>query len=118
MPSLRIATLFLIGIGAPGLMRAQDRAAGPDSDQPSTVGGNAKAPKMVSPQELNYDSGANAIEGKVILTLVVDKNGIPQNIVVKKGLFDSSGKDVGLNEKAVEAVRKWRFQPGTRHCGL
>jgi TonB family protein len=39
---------------------------------------------------------------------VVGIDGLPFDISVVKGL----GK--GLDEKAIECLRKWRFQPGTR----
>ena len=116
MASRSVALFLFIAIGAlaSGRLRAQDPAAGPDSNPPSTSGGDANAPAMIL-QQVNPDPSENAVDGKVILTLVVDKNGTCQNIKVKQGLFDSSGNDVGLNDKAVEAVRKWRFRPGMRN---
>lgn len=44
-------------------------------------------------------------EGSVWLTLIVTADGQPLDIHVSKGL------GMGLDEKAVEAVRKWRFKP-------
>jgi protein TonB len=39
---------------------------------------------------------------------VVDAQGHPRNIHVARSL------GLGLDEKAVEAVRKWKFEPGTK----
>jgi len=48
------------------------------------------------------------VKAKVMLTLLVDENGAPHNIRVTR----SAG--FGLDEKAVEAVGRWRFRPGER----
>jgi TonB family protein len=48
------------------------------------------------------------IAGTVLVELTVGSDGVARDIVVKKSLF------LGLNEKAVEAVAHWRFQPGTK----
>jgi TonB family protein len=45
------------------------------------------------------------IEGSVILSLIVDEKGNPTNFRVISGL------SMGLNEKAIEAVRGWKFEP-------
>lgn len=45
------------------------------------------------------------IEGTVMVQVVIDEAGIPQDPKVKQGL------DKGLDEKAIEAVRLWRFKP-------
>jgi TonB family protein len=43
-----------------------------------------------------------------VLWLVVDANGLPQNIKVQRAL------GMGLDEEAVKAVKRWRFQPATK----
>ena len=48
------------------------------------------------------------VQGVVTLALIVQPNGSPSNIVVQKGL------GYGLDQKAIEAVRQWRFQPGRK----
>ncbi len=47
-------------------------------------------------------------QGTVSLALIVDAQGHARDIRVMRSL------GMGLDEKAVEAVRKWRFQPGTK----
>ena len=47
-------------------------------------------------------------QGTVILAIVVDENGNPTHIRVVKPL------GMGLDEKAIEAVEKWRFRPGMK----
>jgi TonB family protein len=46
--------------------------------------------------------------GIVLLRLVIDEGGTPRDIQVLRSL------GLGLDEKAVEAVRQWRFRPGLR----
>jgi len=50
------------------------------------------------------------IEGRVIVRVLVGENGRPQEIT----LHASSG-DSQLDESAMEAVRRWRFEPATRN---
>jgi len=38
----------------------------------------------------------------------VDENGVPQEIKVVRSL------GLGLDQKAIEAVQKWRFKPGLK----
>jgi len=44
----------------------------------------------------------------VLLELVVDANGVPQDIKIVRSL------GLGLDQKAIEAVQKWRFKPGLK----
>jgi len=51
---------------------------------------------------------AAGVQGTVTLSMVVNAEGVPQDIVVTKGLQPD------LDQKAVEDVGKWRFRPGTK----
>ena len=44
----------------------------------------------------------------MVLSTVIDENGIPQNIHVVRPL------GLGLDQKAIEAVSQWRFNPGLK----
>ncbi len=61
---------------------------------------------MVAPE--SAEAAAGSPNGAVVLFAEVNDDGIPQNIQVIRAL------GVGLDEKAVEAVKKWRFKPGVR----
>jgi TonB family protein len=74
------------------------------------VGGDVSAPILVSKVEPEYSEEARKAKfsGAVLLSLVVDANGLPRNIHVVRPL------GLGLDEKAIEAVMKWRFRPGMK----
>ena len=48
------------------------------------------------------------IEGRVVLSVVIGTDGLADDFMVLQHL------DPGLDENAIEAVRRWRFAPGTR----
>lgn len=58
--------------------------------------------------EYSNEGLAAAFEGSVVLHLEITPEGFTQNIQVVKAI------GLGLDEKAVEAVRKWRFAPGLK----
>ena len=66
-------------------------------------------PKILYQVEPQYTEEAKTakISGSVLLKLVVDENGSAQDIQVARSL------DEGLDQKAIEAVRQWRFAPAT-----
>jgi protein TonB len=66
-------------------------------------------PRIVHKIEPQYSEQARTekVEGTVTLKVVVDTNGHPSDIRVVKSLGH------GLDEKAIDAVEKWEFQPGT-----
>ncbi len=74
------------------------------------VGGDVSAPVLVSKVEPEYSEEARKAKfsGAVLLSLVVDANGVPRNIHVVRPL------GLGLDEKAIEAVMRWRFRPGLK----
>lgn len=59
--------------------------------------------------EYTMEALAAKVEGEVVFSLVVDVDGVPQDIKLLRAL----GK--GLDEKAEEALRQWRFSPATNH---
>jgi TonB family protein len=80
------------------------------SQDATRLGAGVIAPRVISSREPPYSENARKakIQGTVTLSLIVDTNGEPADIAVLLPLGD------GLDEKAVEAVNAWRFQPGTK----
>jgi len=65
---------------------------------------------MYSPQaEYTEEARAAKREGTCVLSLMVGLDGKPSNVVVIKKL------GMGLDQKAVEAVRKWKFEPARQN---
>jgi TonB family protein len=71
------------------------------------VGDGVTAPKAIYQPEAEFSDEARRAkyEGTVVVTLIVDANGNPQNVHVSRSL------GMGLDEKAVEAVQKYKFKP-------
>lgn len=74
------------------------------------VGGGISAPQAISTPDPEYTEEArNAkTQGTCILWLIVDDHGNPKDIRVVRGL------GFGLDAKAIEAVKQWRFQPAEK----
>jgi protein TonB len=76
---------------------------------PLHVGGAVQKPIAIHTVDLEYSDEARVANysGSVLVYLWVDKNGNPSHIRVVKGA------GMGLDEKAVEAVRQYKFKPAT-----
>ena len=74
------------------------------------IGGGVSAPVPVFRPEPEYSEEARKAkwQGAVLLSLVVDEDGTPKDIKVVRSL------GLGLDQKAIEAVQKWRFKPGLK----
>jgi TonB family protein len=72
------------------------------------VGGGVSAPVVLHKVEPEYSEEARKAkyQGTVLLYIEVDANGKATNIRVQRSL------GLGLDEKAVEAVKQWKFKPG------
>jgi periplasmic protein TonB len=68
------------------------------------------APRAIYDPEPEYSDEARRVkyQGVLVVSLVVDPQGQARNIRVARSL------GMGLDEKAIEAVKKWRFAPGTK----
>jgi protein TonB len=74
------------------------------------VGGGISAPQAVSTPDPEYTEEARRAktQGTCILWLIVDAEGHPRDIRVVRGL------GFGLDAKAIEAVKQWRFEPALK----
>jgi periplasmic protein TonB len=74
------------------------------------VGGGVSAPRALSTPDPDYSEEARKAkyQGTVVLWLIVDPGGRPRDVKVARSL------GMGLDQKAIEAVRKWTFEPAMK----
>ena len=74
------------------------------------VGGGVSAPRAIYKPEPEYSTEARQAkhQGTVVVSLVVGADGQPRALRVARSL------GMGLDEKALEAVRQWRFEPAMK----
>jgi periplasmic protein TonB len=74
------------------------------------IGGGVSPPAVVFKVEPEYSEEARKakFQGSVLLSIIVDASGKPRDVRVTRTC------GLGLDEKAVEAVMKWRFRPGLK----
>jgi TonB family protein len=74
------------------------------------VGGGVSQPSVLFKVDPEYSEEARKAKysGTVVLAVVVDTEGKARDIKVVKSL------GMGLDEKAMEAVEKWKFKPGMK----
>ena len=76
---------------------------------PLRVGGDVKAPVVQHRVDPVYPDMARKtrVAGIVIVEAIINKDGSVEQVKVIKGL------PMGMSESAVEAVKQWKFKPGT-----
>jgi len=81
----------------------------PAPNTPLRVGGDVKAPIVIERPDPLYNETARKarIAGTVIVEAIISKTGRVEDVKVVKGL------PMGLSQEAEQAVKKWRFKPGT-----
>ena len=74
------------------------------------VGATVKAPKVLNAPDPDYSELARRAkyQGVIVLGVIVGPDGNPQDVWVVKKL------GLGLDQKAIDAVRTWKFDPATR----
>ncbi len=74
------------------------------------VGGGVSAPRALDTPDPDYSEEARKAkyQGTVVLWLIVDPAGHPRDVKVARSL------GMGLDQKAIEAVRKWTFEPAMK----
>ena len=98
-----------------GLGPGDGRGIGPGSGGgtgggPYRPGSGIEAPRLLREVKADYteDARQRGASGDVVLEIVVRRDGSVGDVKVLQGLAG------GLNERAVQAVRQWRFTPARR----
>lgn len=74
------------------------------------IGGGVSAPKATYAPDPEYSEEARKAkyQGTVVLSLIVGADGVPRDIKVARSV------GLGLDEKAIETVKTWKFDAGTK----
>ena len=98
------------GAGRPNVSVTFKQPLRPDLGPVLKVGDGVSAPKAIYSPEPDYSKEAGKIkyQGSCILKLIVGPDGKTYDIKVDRSLGE------GLDGKAVEAVRSWKFQPALK----
>lgn len=71
------------------------------------IGGGVSQPQVIYQVDPEFSEEARKAKfmGVVLVNLIVDTRGLPQNVHILRGV------GMGLDDKAIEAVRQYRFKP-------
>jgi TonB family protein len=74
------------------------------------IGAGVSYPRVAAKVEPGYTKEAEdgRVEGLVLVSVVVAPNGTPDDLKIVRAIGH------GLDEKAIQAVRQWHFEPGTK----
>jgi protein TonB len=117
IPSNGQGALGGIGIGSlGGVGPGHGHGVGP-GEEAGTGGDVFRIGKGVTPPyviyqidpEFSEEARKAKFQGNCVLGLVVDANGRPTNIRILNAL------GMGLDEKAIESVKNWKFEPGKKN---
>lgn len=117
IPQIGVANSPLVGMSmgngsGTGLGSGNGSGLGPGSGGntgggPRRIGGGVSAPVLIFSVEPEFSEEARKakVAGNVLVNLWVDTNGLPSHVHVIRGV------GMGLDEKAVEAVKQYKFKP-------
>ena len=108
-PALLLLSLLFQSTALPSAPAPSDAAI--DKTNAAQIASGALHPAVLVSSvvpEFTEQARKQKLKGNVEVSLTVDKAGLPQNVTVIHGLGS------GLDEKAIEAVRQYRFRPATR----
>jgi len=117
IPQIGVANSPIVGMSmgngsGTGLGSGNGSGIGPGSGGntgggPRRIGGGVSAPVLIFSVEPEFSEEARKakVAGNVLVNLWVDANGNPSHVHVIRGV------GMGLDEKAMEAVRQYKFKP-------
>jgi periplasmic protein TonB len=117
IPQIGVANSPILGMSmgngsGTGLGSGNGSGLGPGSGGntgggPRRIGGGVSAPQLIYQVDADFSEEARKAKfsGNVVVNLWVDQNGLPSHVHVVRGV------GMGLDEKAVEAVRQYKFKP-------
>jgi protein TonB len=97
-----LVAVFLIALAA----HAQNPA--PAEEEVYQVGAGVSQPRVIQQVQPEHPAKGFRISGTVLIGLVVGSNGAPRDVHVVKSL------EKEIDQSAVDAVQKWRFEPAKK----
>jgi protein TonB len=99
------------GIGEGDGSGVGEGSGGGTGGGPYRPGSGIEPPRLLREVKADYTDEARrrGLKGEVVLELVVRRDGTVTDVKVLRRL------DAGLDDRAIQAVRQWRFAPATRH---
>jgi TonB family protein len=99
--------------GGDGIGRGRGRGPGSGGgccDGIYSVGNGVSSPRVIYKPEPDYSEEARKVrlQGLVVVSAVVGPDGRPTHLRIARSL------GMGLDEKALEAVNRWRFEPARK----
>ena len=96
-------------VKTPMMMRSASNHVA-DPQQIYHIGGDVTAPKLVYAPDPEFTEKARRAkyQGVCVIAVIIDAQGNPERVQVVRHL------GMGLDKKAVEAVKQYKFKPGTR----
>lgn len=106
---IRTTAAFAVVLAAFATVGLRDGSAQAAAGHVYTMAEGVASPKVLYKEDPQYSEEARAakVDGTVLLSVVVGTDGLAHDISIVKGVGS------GLDQKAIEAVAKWHFQPGT-----
>ncbi len=105
--SLLALAIFCLVLPPTSLSQVDSTKAAPEPVSRAAEG--VKPPRVIFAPDPEYPKKVSKHkEGNVTLSVLVGSDGLPKDIKVSSGLSPE------FDKAAVEAVRKWKFAPGTR----
>jgi protein TonB len=117
IPQIGVANSPLVGMSmgngsGTGLGSGNGSGLGPGSGGntgggPKRIGGGVSAPELtykIDP-EFSEEARKAKVAGNVLVSVWIEPNGLPSHVRVVRGI------GMGLDDKAVEAVKQWKFKP-------
>jgi protein TonB len=85
-------------------------AGGGTGGGPYRAGSGVTPPRLLREVKAQYTDEARrrGTTGNVILEIIINRDGNVSDVTVRRGL------GAGLDERAIEAVRQWKFAPARR----
>ncbi len=106
---IRTSIAFAVALAAIGTLGLRSSRAQENSDHVYKIGDGVVAPTVLYKVDPDYTEQARAdkVAGTTIVQVVIGTDGLAHDITIVKGVGS------GLDEKAIEALTKWHFNPGT-----